>query len=371
MKKIVYISLILALCVGCVLDYTPSDYQFDEGELVVEGLITDDTSSFTLTKSVDLIEKLELIYVDDAWVAVECDNGETFPASAEGNGVYKISNGALKKECRYRLTIHYKDQEYQSDFLSPLFTPEIDSISWIKEAQGAPVQICVSSTDTEQQSHYYKWSYREVWEYHATFWANAGYVKDEHGVERFQSFDEFTSNNRYYCWTNNQSKKILIGSTEKLTGYVLYKKPMYEVAPSNERLSVVYYVEVTQNLIRKDNYDYLYNMQKNTEESGGLFTPIPSEMKGNIRNITNPRERVIGYVDVSTSKKKERYIWRDEVYEVYRNNCWASITDIRLQGYDILFKGAETTYAPKRCVDCTGGDPRRKIKPENWPTSHF
>ena len=98
------------------------------------------------------------------------------------------------------------DDIYQSEYLSPLIIPEIDSISWQKKGEGEPLYICVTSHDPLDQSPYYRWTYKEDWEFHARYKANAAYIPGKGIV----MFDFKTSNNLYYCWGSDVLKSYYI-----------------------------------------------------------------------------------------------------------------------------------------------------------------
>jgi hypothetical protein len=78
--------------------------------------------------------------------------------------------------------------------------------------------------------------------------------------------------------------------------------------PSDEKLSILYYISVTQQQLRREAYDYYFNLQKNISQSGSIFFPIPAEITGNIRCLTHPERPVIGYVEVSTTVTAQRFI---------------------------------------------------------------
>ena len=53
--------------------------------------------------------------------------------------------------------------------------------------------------------------------------------------------------------------------------------------PVNEdRFTVLYSIQVQQRALSKEGYEYYLNVQQQNEEMGGIFTPQPSEIQGNI-----------------------------------------------------------------------------------------
>jgi hypothetical protein len=48
---------------------------------------------------------------------------------------------------------------------------------------------------------------------------------------------------------------------------------------------------------------------------GGLFDPLPSEVNGNLRSISHPSEKVIGFFSGGTVHEMRRYLSRKELPE--------------------------------------------------------
>ena len=373
MRNLLYI-IITVLLSGCIDAYNPEGVEEISDLLVIEGTITDNESVFYLRTSVGISEKLtSQETIDNAIVYVEKENGEKLPGIFQGQGAYLVTTGILDAGMKYRLLVDIKGEEYRSDFLSPLFTPEIDSIAPLKKGQGEPVYMCVYTHDPNNQSRYYLWSYNEIWEVKTELFANYGHLDHEYP----QEFTLSTSENTYYCWGRDNSKIMLLGSTDKLSENVIYQKRLNEISCSNDRLSILYYILVKQNQIRKEAYDYYSNIQKNIEQTGSIFTPVPSEVRGNILCTTSPERPVIGYIDVSTTMNIELFVPVSMgFYEAPIGSCHLFITDEEdyypAYGYYQYDPRSSTNfYAPKQCVDCRLKEKATKNKPDFWPTDHL
>jgi hypothetical protein len=59
-----------------------------------------------------------------------------------------------------------------------------------------------------------------------------------------------------------------------------------------------------QYAITEDAFKYYEDLKKNTEGLGSIFDPQPSLTTGNIRCLSNPAERVLGFVSASTVSAK-------------------------------------------------------------------
>jgi len=364
--------LCLILCT-CITDFIPKGIDEVKDILVVEGIITNDSTIITLTRSANITLGKDYgpQYVTDAKVYVECDDGTQFLTNQSWNGNYKIKTGKLNLNQKYCLKIEIEEMdvnnrgigwntktyEYQSDFSYPIKTPEIDSIFWLKGGKGQPVKIYLSTNSPLDDIQYYRWSYKEDWE------INAEVLLDPYP---------------FYCWNSAESEELLLGTAEK-TEWGQMMEIISEIRPSSEKFSVLYRVDITQNAISKRAYDYFQNIKKNVENTGTIFAPIPSEIRGNIRCITDPGRPVIGYVDVSTTTKKRRYIYRREgVYEMPYSFCipFTAGKICELEGLDcskplpypyILYDRFSATYLHHQCVDCTYNPKNTTKKPDDWP----
>lgn len=366
--------VLLVLLMGCIEEYTPKDIEEVSDLLVIEGTITDNESLFKLSRSVGLSESIrETATVDNASIFVETENGDRLNAIFSGNGEYTVTMGTLKANEKYRLRISISGEEYESTFLAPLFTPEIDSVFPMKKGPGEPVYMCVSTHDPLNQSRYYLWSFKEIWEVKAELFANRGV--DENGM--VVEYNLYTPNNTYYCWGRDSSKTLLLASSEKLSENIISQKRLIEIPCDNDKLSELYYILVDQKQIRKEAYDYYSNIQKNIEQTGSIFAPVPSEMKGNIRCTTHPELPVIGYIDVSTTVQKELFVPEKRgLYEEPRGYCYNLVTtDDKFKypawAYYEVVQGEATKWAPYYCVDCRMKYRATKNKPGFWPTNHL
>jgi hypothetical protein len=370
--------ILIALCFlcGCITEYELRGIEEVDGILVVDGIITDYESVITLSRSRHLTsDDWEWTYEDpifDARVYVEREDGTRFPAEPPNINFwgtparYVINNGKLDPNSRYRLRIEIDEFgemnnmdtfEYFSEFSHPIITPEIDSVFWMKRSPGQPVTIRVATHSPDRQVLFYRWSFREDWEINADFF--------------HQDFP-------FRCWNFAYSRNLLLGSAERtILGRVT--DIIHEMEPQSRRLSVLYRIDVTQNAISKRAYDYFENIRRNTDQTGSIFAPIPSELRGNIYSATDPSRYVIGFIEVSTTTQKRLYIARrDGAYE--RPHSWCRVlTQAEIcEGIEgpcnpldfgyILFEnmpGQPPTFILPDCVDCTYFGTTQR--PHDWP----
>src|SRR5687768_4327414 len=170
MKKLFTCIVCFIITIGCKEKYLP-DVAFEtSGYLVVEGFISSSQqpTSILLTRTTSLYDSVNIVYEDNAIVNIEGESNQTFPLYEKGNGMYISSPLNLNSNEKYRLSIKTRDsKEYVSDFVKVKHTPDIDSISWIREAGG--IRLYINTHDAQNASRYYQWDYAETWEVHSTY----------------------------------------------------------------------------------------------------------------------------------------------------------------------------------------------------------
>ncbi|MDR1115287.1 MAG: DUF4249 domain-containing protein [Tannerella sp.] len=370
MKSSIPIYSLTALCVlaSCIDRFEPEGTASQESILTVDGVITSGITTVELNRTIPMdMEWSKAPPVDDAILYVECDDGARFTRTSYlGDGLYEIETGELHPGKQYRLHIGLDGRTYESGYLPPLFSPGIDSISYQKREAGAPVYITVSTHDETDGPSYYRWTYRENWEFKSELFAEYGKLNG-YGPDTY--FDLNTANNIYYCWGSNQSRSFVLAATDKLSQNIISHKRLTEIPPGSEKISELYHIAVSQYRIRKEAHDYFANQQKNVSQTGGIFSPVPAEMKGNIHCLTAPGEWVIGYVEVSVPSVKEQFMPElTLVYEPPPETCNLLISSSSYTGITYML-GPPPLYAPSRCLDCTLRG--TKNKPPFWPTSHL
>jgi hypothetical protein len=386
MKKLIFFLLILCIA-GCKEKYDLPFTPPVTGYLVIEGVINSgpDSTRIELSRT-NKINSIQKQYEKGAIVQVEGNDNSTRTLFESGTGIY-TGQLNLHNPIQYRMRIKtLAGKEYLSDFVDVKTTPAIDSISWERESSG--VRLYFNTHDPQNNTRYYQWDYRETWEFHSAFKSVFKYTtRPGPGGQPLIAIGYRDPINYNYdtsifkCWRSANSTNILLGSTAKLASGIIYKQPFLFIPSGDRRLSELYSIYVRQYALTKEGYEFLEKMKKNTEENGSIFDPQPSQLKGNIRCVTNPDEPVIGYISISTVTEKRIFIsksqvplwnFRTDCLEVEVRNNPDSINLARASGLvptniletfglSILYYGASVSD----CVDCTLSG--TNVKPPFWP----
>lgn len=394
-RRSILIFLFSVLLIGsCIYPFTPEIEDVDVGLLVIEGDIRIGAMSHIYvhySQPLGSIEKPDYI---SANVWVESDKGEIISAGSFKNGAHIIDTRDLDPNNSYRLHVkrygggltrvtashapaYAINDEYVTDWLDVLHAPELEDVIFKVDDIGEKVTFHVSTTN-QDDNPYYKWDCIEDWEYTAYYNATHEFVPGANIVRRI------VGANNYFCWDNDVVSKIMIASTGALKENRLVEHQIYELPFRSKKLSFLYSTEVIQSSISREAYIYWEVMSRNTEQTGGLFSPQPSEIRGNIHCVNDSTRIVVGYISASTVSSSRVFVSVHDLPRMTRGEDCGPLVELVISegyfmrryheiGYRMIYYDREeqkTFWTKQRCVDCTtkGGT---KDKPDFWPNAHL
>lgn len=296
-----------AILGGCQEPYTPS-YKVEHVQpaLIIQGFInTEGNSSFKISKSVLLEAEKTINGVPGAKLIIEAENGVTYSKVFYNNeGEYQFEHPPLDNKVRYRLSITLGSENYHSDFVDAFVSPPIERIDTSTVKDG--VELYLSTNNTESNPKYYRWEYEETWKFSPRL---LSYYLIEKNELKLRNAEEMIN----ICFKGENSTQILIGNSDGLNENVVSRLPITLVPIYSEKFQHRYSILVKQYNISKDSYTYWSIMKKNSESVGDIFGSMPSEIRGNIRNVNNPNETIIGWIDAGTCSTKRIYVDKSDL----------------------------------------------------------
>jgi hypothetical protein len=381
LKNITSLLVLTLALTRCKDPYVSPYVSPPTGYLVVDGFISGNgPTRFNLGRTIPVSSNVQPPAETKAHLQVEGDDNSIFTLNELGNGVYGVNALPLNPVVKYRLRIHTAgNKDYLSDYVPVRNTPAIDSISWAIDNSG--VNIYANTHDASNNTRYYQWQYVETWKYSAAEYSTGIYQKENPWV-----VDRHPEDQVYYCWKNNTSTSIILGSSIKLSEDVITRQLLTHVSKDDPQLSIKYSILVNQYALTEDAYNYLTLMQKNTETLGSIFDAQPSYLKGNIHGLSDPTEQVIGFVSAGTVQQQRIFIDRSQLPQEWRYfmTCILPDTLVKLDSASLTgFFGPGGGFVPVEmhytngiadgwlgnaasCVDCRtqGGNTN---KPSFWP----
>jgi len=378
---LILFPVFIVVCCGCIYPYEPQSVNEIENLLVVDGdIIANGTTIVKLTRSYKLSYSAETtIPIErNARVVVESSTGVVYPADETSPGCYEAATDGLDLSARYRLHITTRDNmEYASQFVPVSISPPIDSLSWVVNQGGKCVNIYVSTHDPTDKTHYYRWNYVQIWEFTSEYYAMITFDRE---TGEYVDFPNSISP-YYYCWIEQNSSAILLDKTSMLSQSVINNKKLITIDEEDQRISLLYSVQVIQRALTADGYAYWENLYKNGQDLGGIFAPMPTEQRGNIYCLSQPKQIVLGFISATTLTYSDR-IFIERPFRLPINwICQRGAGEIQ---YDrglliAMFPHylpvamvspfqRRAIWAQRVCVDCTVKG--TKNKPLWWPNDH-
>lgn len=368
-KRLAFAICVLMVFSACRKEYQPQVLNINYHYLVVDGIINTSAGGTFIKLSRTWTISSDSTYTPEtgALVEVQDENGTGTTLFESPAGQYNTFN-LFSNNQKYRLhLVTTGGSEYFSAYVSGIPTPAIDSVNWIQKNDG--LHIYVNTHDPQGSAKYYHWDYEETWEYKSAYQSTVVYDK---GNFRTRTAGEDV----YTCWRSRSSTEILLASSTSLSDAVIYEKPITFIARASQELGVRYSILVKQYALTEEAYQYFSQLKKNSEQLGSIFSTQPTSLTGNIQNVANPKEPVLGFISAGDMQQMRIFI---------------SNNDLNLWGYQIT--GCEKTlFTPDQfdaafahgdylpisqaglinyygsgapCVDCRsqGGD---NVKPAFW-----
>ena len=403
MKALLKILLSAAILFhfSCIEEYSISSKQNinEHNAIVIQGQIFSGEKSkiyISKTEPLNSVEQPEPI--SNAKVYVIGENGyksEIAQYDTDGK-LYLIDTETLPNNTSYAILVNVNGEVFQSDFLTLQNTPEIDNLTYKEKEDG--VSIHISTHNTHNESRYYMWAYEEDWEFHAPI--------DFLGIKGIPVYNKILYNrdiinghNPYlYCWKHTNSSNIFIYETENLQENAVKDVELIKIPINDIRISYIYSILVKQFCLDKNAYNYYKTLELYTEKNNSLFTPMPNELRGNVKCTSNAQIKVYGYVLASNIKTKRIFIYASDFKEIYPeyedNQCiflipddkdnswyhsWSEMVDksgaivMTTNGSFSPFSNTEyldSKLYSRECVDCRTVKGSTKQRPDFWPNNH-
>ncbi|WP_407426894.1 DUF4249 domain-containing protein [Arcticibacter sp.] len=380
-KYISHIAFSLALLTfACKETYEPEVNFSATNLLVVEGLLNGNGVTTIRLSRTSNNSSNNSVTEAGANVEVEDEQKNTYSLSEASRGVYTTKHAFVAGH-RYRLLIKTANgSQYASEYVTLLSTPEIDSLPWKRVRQG--VQIYASTHDQSNKTRYYRWEYEETWiivpSYHSRYEIEFNENADPVDKFPYRIFPRRPENAfPDSCWQTETSKSINLGSSSRLKDDVISLAPVSYIPQASWKLDTRYSILVKQYALSAAGFEYWENMKKNTEGLGSIFDPQPSEIRGNITCVSDPKEQVVGFFDASTTAVKRLFISNREVSNWNYNSGCIEVSALEIPDSLVTIfpqntplnketrtTGQYVTGVAPACVDCRlKGVP---VKPDFW-----
>ena len=399
MKNIASLLITLSLLFfSCIEEYKIPKSVSDtyEEEIVIQGrILSGDQSIIYVSHTMPMGDNKKPHDITDAKVRIIGENGYQSELAHfdEERKHYVIDTDILPQITSYAIQVETRGEIYQSTFQEIIHTPEIESVHYQEHSDG--ITIHVTTNNNNDQSPNYMWTYEEDWEFYAPINLQKLYAENKIiGMSWKNVYSELSMNSNpyYYCWKHMESKKIHLYSTKELNENIIKDVELIKIPNTDVRISYIYSILVKQWCLNEEAYNYYLLQKKYSEESDGLFTPMPYEINGNIICTSSPTKKAKGYVLASSIKEKRIFIYASDFKSMqveYDPICYyitgkeeANINTRWQYTWNQLIKYGAIIYSDdqtldendvlyhKECVDCRTLEGSTKKRPDFWPNNH-
>lgn len=366
---------------SCKEKYWPELDKYED-LLVVDGMITNEPGPYTVRLSVSApIDSAELIPFTNCQLILSDDIGNSENLIETEPGVYKTSQEGLQGTIgrKYQLQILSPDgKNYTSSFEELKAPVGLDSVyAEIEYRQDekftydlAGYQFYLDTKLAEQDTNFFLWRADATYHYQSDFtirWYYDGTLNWFHGPDSL-----------YNCWKSYRVTRIYTGSTKSLNIPKIDEYALHYVNTETRQLSVKYSLLVRQFTISEEAYSFWNWLAEQNSEQETLYASQPYQISGNVKNMNDDTEPVLGYFMVAGISEKRIFVERPPITVPFRYSvCELDNGDFHSYGqlamadpvfypiYAIETPGGRRAVPAEECVDC-----RRKggtiTKPDFW-----
>lgn len=269
LKQIFYFFIVLVFFTTACKEKIDIKLKDTYVRLVVDGTITDEAKKHTvkISETSNYFSNEAQPKVTGAIVTIS-DGVNVVNLAETSAGIYQTDStykGEIGKT--YTLNIRYKNEDYTASSLLKSVAP-IDSISFGQDffnPNNKTVNLWAQEPAT--LGEYYMWLY----------YINGNLMSDT-------------------------IKQVVFASDEMVNGNYMNGYPIY----SMEKISQGDTVTLEMLSVNKEYYDFLNALFSEVFGAGNPFSGPPSNVKGNVKNITNKDKVVMGYFITSAVTRKTR-----------------------------------------------------------------
>ncbi len=373
--------LSMILLFACIKPFDPSIDSNAANTYVVSGRVSNTEGWQEVEVSLSSpIESPLYIPVPGCQVTILDDKGHVFSLEESEPGNYRVwmDQQYLIPGTSYQVRVATPGgEELESGFDRMAAGPQVDSVYYHINDVPTPnpqvnlkvMQFYVDLNAKGDYSQYYKWEIVETWEYEAAHPLEYYYDGTHHVVDP-------PDYSKKVCWITGLVKNVFTVSTKSLSQNIYNQYPLQTVDGHTSRLGILYSTLVRQLALSEGAYNYWDQLRINSNEQGGLYEKQPFAIKGNLLNVSNPENDVLGYF-YAASESTKRYFYHDVEGIVldYSDQCYESVLgkfgwrEYFPREYPIYYfynEAGMLRILNCYCIDCRlqGGT---IVKPDFWP----
>ncbi|AFK04451.1 hypothetical protein Emtol_3322 [Emticicia oligotrophica DSM 17448] len=246
----------------------------------------------------------------------------------------------------YQLHIQLSDgTTYESEPEKMKMTPPIEKIYSEFKLTTTPFpkyrgnfNIYVDVKDPDSQGDYYRWKW--VHYERASYCSQYTVTGDRPTIVYQKCCTD--------CWNATSCLGCIVLASDNLINGNMLKRQLIGQIPFDNITG--YYMLIEQMSLSRNAYNFWRNVAQQSNNSGGIFDIAPASIRGNLKNINDNSDVILGYFQVSAVEQKAVYI--------QRNNTG-------ILPFGLSFSGSNFNY-DANCEICKESQYRTAKRPLNW-----
>jgi hypothetical protein len=381
----VKLLICLGICLSLFTCVDPDELTLNSSldVLIVDCTITDlaETQVIRLNRSKSdlLTGRTGYVPVTKATVQIVVDSSSVVIAPETTDGRYQLPSyfkGQVGHVYQLKFTLsdgsRYESSPERLQPVAPIgqvraqFNPtSLEGTERLNNAYSAAHDFYVDFTDPADQPNYYRWDWLD-WERQQ--WCrscNKGLYQIRDAQDNLledcvnntlnASFPNYDYSCRTSCWEIIYSNNLVLFNDQfsngnAVKGVLVGRVPLYSKEHS--------LVEIRQSSLTKKAYDYLKRLNDQTQTTGGVAGSQPALLVGNVQNVAQRNEPVVGFFTVSSVSSVQYWLTRSDATGTAPGLFQA------LNGHDPTPEPSSGNRPPTAV--CVASDSRTPYKPTGW-----
>ena len=321
MKSKVAYLMVSVFFVSCIEQIDLATETEFESALVIEATITDELKKqqIVLSKTFRLEEEGPSPE-SFASVRLVTGNGDFIIFQEEGEpGVYFSENEfAAEPNLDYHLEITTSDgKDYGSTITQLTAHTQIDDLyleRGLNENDEEGISIFIDSFDPTGNSKLYRYTYEETYKIIAPFYQSLDLVVVEFIFPNCPIFEfQLKEEPQQICYNTVNSKEIILENTNKFEEDRIDRFRVRFISRNNYIMSHRYSIMVRQYTQSNEAFIYYEALRDLSSSESLLSQTQPGFFEGNVFSMSNSKEKVIGFFEVSSVDSRRIYFnYEDE-----------------------------------------------------------
>ena len=328
MKYSLFFLLLIALTFSCIDDYKATTLPYSTSVLVVEGFITNQTQADTLlisfSKAVE--NNTEISPVTGCVASIITDDGASFSLKEATGGKYYTPStlrGKIGKSYQLKF-ITPNGNSYESSMDKMNTTPPIVKVydtfepKAVANVKGtlykSANQVYIDVQDPANEVNFYLWRYLHFEKVPYCITCETGILLND-GVTCQKVAPRFNQQAPTYdyqcagdCWDIIWGNSLNVFSDINSNGNIIKGRQVANIPFYTTASGAV--VEIQQYGISADGYRFFKLLSQQGQSTGSLTDTPPAAIVGNIKNVNNNLEPVVGFFGAAAVRKVQYYLDR-------------------------------------------------------------